>query len=288
MRLINIFVFLFICIGCQENTENNSLQSKENNLSEPLAIKSDIEDTNFTQNTADRFKEQVKDEEEKNVDIKNKEVKKETKNTNKNKGTEIKKAVMLDVPIIAQNPELKYGCEVTSLTMVLQYAGVEINKVDLANKLNKDSDPVKKAKTGDITQWGNPNEGFVGDITGKNMGYAVFDKPIEDLMNQYLSGRSVNLTGKSFNEVLQQINKEKPVVVWTTGDFKLPDRWESWKHGEETIKTPLDLHAVVLVGYDEYYVYVNDPLTGIKAQKVNKQSFIDSWVALEKRAISYE
>ncbi|MGC5326183.1 C39 family peptidase [Brevibacillus sp. SYSU BS000544] len=195
--------------------------------------------------------------------------------------------IILDVPIIEQKPELKYGCEVTSLAMILQYAGITIDKMELANEIPKDNDPVKKTKSGDITHWGNPNHGFVGDMTGKNKGYAVYAKPMEKLMNQYLPGRTVNLTGKPFETLLQQVQNQRPVLVWTTGDFKSPDRWESWKHGSEKIKTPLDLHVVALVGFDSNNVYVNDPLTGIKNQKVSKQSFIRSWTELGKQALSY-
>lgn len=195
--------------------------------------------------------------------------------------------IILNVPLIRQNPELKFGCEVTSLTMVLQYAGVHVNKLQLAREVKKDYDPVVKTRNGDITRWGNPQHGFVGDITGRGMGYAVFDKPIFDLMEKYLPERAVNLTGQPFDVLLKQVKNKRPVIVWTTGDYRLPDRWESWRHGNETIKTPLDLHAVVLVGYDTNHVYLNDPLSGKKNVKVNKKQFIESWVALKKRAVSY-
>src|SRR5574342_673296 len=100
---------------------------------------------------------------------------------------------MMDVPLINQNPELKYGCEVTSLTMMLNYAGVKVNKMELYRKVKKDGDPIRRSNNGDILRWGNPHEGFVGDMTGRNAGYAVFDKPIERLVNEYLPGRAVNL-----------------------------------------------------------------------------------------------
>jgi uncharacterized protein YvpB len=200
----------------------------------------------------------------------------------------ISQTKMINVPLINQNPELRYGCEVTSLAMVLNYAGVKVSKMELYKKVKKDQDPIKRSSTGDILQWGNPHEGFVGDMTGKNAGYAVFDQPITQLVNDYLPDRAVNLTNQSFDKVLQHVSKGYPVVVWTTGDYRLPDRWESWKHGNQVIKTPLDLHAVVLVGYDQQFVYLNDPLSGRKKVKVNKKQFIKSWHALKSRAVSYE
>jgi uncharacterized protein YvpB len=199
----------------------------------------------------------------------------------------LKAKIMLDVPLIRQNPELKYGCEVTSLAMVLQYGGANTNKMELYQKIKKDTDPLKRSG-GDILSWGNPAEGFVGDMTGRRAGYAVFDRPMIDLINHYFPGRAVNLTGRDFHEVLAHVSAGYPAVVWTTGDYRLPDRWESWTHGSDTIKTPLDLHAVVLVGYDQKFIYLNDPLSGKKQVPVRKQQFIRTWKAMNSRAVSYQ
>ncbi|WP_156319830.1 C39 family peptidase [Bacillus sp. FJAT-18017] len=203
------------------------------------------------------------------------------------KGEEVPGATKLDVVQINQNPELRYGCEVTSLAMVLNYAGVKTGKMELYRAIRKDHDPIVRSGR-DITNWGNPAEGFVGDMTGKNgAGYAVYDQPIADLVNIYLPGRAVNLTNKPFEDILAHVEKGYPVVVWTTGDYRLPDRWESWMHAGERIRTPLDLHAVVLVGFDTDNVYINDPLSGKKQHRVNKEQFIASWKALKCRAVSY-
>ena len=201
---------------------------------------------------------------------------------------ERKKSAMINVALIKQNPELRYGCEVTSLAMVLNFAGVKTDKMDLYRSIKKDLDPIQRSPNGDIIKWGNPADGFVGDMTGKHAGYAVFDKPMIELINQKLPGRAVNLTNQPFDKVLDHVSAGYPVVVWTTGDYRLPDRWESWIHGNQTIKTPLDLHAVVLVGYDDKYVYVNDPLSGRKQVRVGKEQFISSWKALLSRAVSYK
>ncbi|RSD28199.1 C39 family peptidase [Mesobacillus subterraneus] len=199
-----------------------------------------------------------------------------------------KNKALLNVPLIKQNPELKYGCEVTSLAMMLKYAGADTDKMRLYQEIKKDNDPIKRTARGDILSWGNPAEGFVGDMTGRQAGYAVFDKPMVELTNRYLPGRAFNLTGRDFNEVLGHVSAGYPVVVWTTGDYRLPDRWESWTHGKEVIKTPLDLHAVVLVGFNENTVYINDPLSGRKQVPVNKQKFIETWKVMQSRAVSYK
>ncbi len=199
-----------------------------------------------------------------------------------------KESTMLNVVLIKQNPELRYGCEVTSLAMMLQYAGVQTDKMDLFQLIKKDTDPLVKSPRGDILRWGNPADGFVGDMTGRKAGYAVFDLPMISLINQKLPGRAVNLTNLPFDRLLEHVSAGYPVVVWTTGDYRLPDRWEGWYHGNQYIKTPLDLHAVVLVGYDTNFVYLNDPLSGRKQVRVGKEQFISSWKALQSRAVSYK
>ena len=198
-----------------------------------------------------------------------------------------KQRVIIDTPIISQRPELLNGCEVTSLAMLLQYAGFHVGKMELANQLKKDSDPLSETRAGAITHWGNPNHGFVGDITGKSKGYAVYDEPTEQLMKRYLTNRTLNLTGSPFKVILNQIRMKRPVIIWTTSHFAVPHKWERWSHGAQQIRATWEEHAVLLVGFDQNHVYVNDPLTGRKSQKVDRKSFIESWTALGRQALSY-
>jgi uncharacterized protein YvpB len=193
---------------------------------------------------------------------------------------------MLDIPVIAQNPELKNGCEVTSLAMLLQHAGHSVDKMTLARQVKKDPERIVQ-QNGDIKKWGDPAEGFVGDMTGKKKGFAVYNKPLEELLRHYMGERTVNLTGESYETLLDSVAAGYPVVIWATGDFTPPTEWEYWDSDGKQIVVPFDEHAVLLVGYDETYAYVNDPLTVKKQRRVAHQALKNSWEALGKQAVTY-
>jgi len=202
---------------------------------------------------------------------------------------EKKSQVILDAPIIKQNPELRCGCEVTSLAMMLEYAGVKVDKMQLAGEIKKDRDALMKE--GDkIVEWGNPEEGFVGDITGKTPGFGVYNKPIYQLANQYLPGRAVDLTGQPFSALLDSLNQGRPVVVWLTTDLDPPHSFKSWKDGSdgEKVRVTFQEHAVLLTGYDEKYCYINNPLNGQKNEKLPIEEFKKIWTDMGSMAVSYK
>lgn len=196
--------------------------------------------------------------------------------------------VLLDAPIISQKPELKNGCEVTSLAMLLQYTGINVDKITLAQEIKKDKTPLELDKEGNIKTWGNPNDGFVGDITGENKGFAVYPNPMIELMEQYMPERVVNLTNQPFDILIKSIDLKKPVIAWITVDFKLPDKYQEWKKNDQKIKASLDEHAVLLTGYDKNNCYINNPYNGLKNQQVNKDTFKSIWSAMGSMAISYK
>lgn len=200
-------------------------------------------------------------------------------------GSRSAKAV-LDVPAIKQLPELYNGCEVTSLSMLLTSAGHPIDKMELAQKVRKDPTPFQGTSLKQISQWGDPLEGFVGDIQGKRKGYGVYHKPLYDLLKEYMPDKAVDLTGKDFSALEWVIDQGSPVVTWTTVTYQPTDQWVTWKKDDRTIKATFQEHAVLLVGFDEQHVYINDPLTGAKGLKVPKQSFVESWKQMGSQAIT--
>ena len=76
---------------------------------------------------------------------------------------------LLNVPLICQLPELEYGCELTSLTMLLQHYGTCVSKLDVANNAPRDITPILAHSPAEIYEWGNPAVGYVGDINQDEM-----------------------------------------------------------------------------------------------------------------------
>lgn len=197
-------------------------------------------------------------------------------------------SALLDAPVILQNPELPSGCEITALTMMLQYNGINKNKMELLPEMKRDPTPIQWGKDGKIKYWGNPNIGYVGDITGKEKGFGIYHAGLYDLLHAYIP-TAVDLTGGSFDELEQYVSDGVPVLVWTTIRNTAPTdkQWVVWDSPLGPIKTTFQEHTVLLVGYDEQHVYVNDPLSGKKQYKVEKEQFIASWEALGKQALTY-
>ncbi|MBO0450843.1 C39 family peptidase [Enterococcus sp. MJM16] len=185
------------------------------------------------------------------------------------------KTKLIDVPIENQNSgiiPLENGCEITALSMLLNYYDYGTNKNDLAELLNYV--PVYENEAEEIR--GNPHEGFVGNIyTGyEAMGVAV--EPIAEVAEKIVSKKQsvVASSNTEFTDLETLIQKGTPVWVITTVDFKIPTAkdfrtWETTS-GEVTV-SPL-CHSVVIVGVDDQNVYVNDPY-GYKNRIVDKEDF---------------
>jgi uncharacterized protein YvpB len=187
----------------------------------------------------------------------------------------------LSVPFIQQMPELPRGCEVTSLAILLQYEGVQVSKLELAEKIDKVPFEENGLK-------GDMNEGFLGDMYSfKTPGLGVYVNPIIKLANLYLPGRIVNLSDKPINDLYKMIDKGSPVWVITNAKFKkLPEsefRIFNTKNGP--MKVTYQEHSVIITGYDEEYVYINNPLAQEPNTPVNRKDFEEAWVQMGSQAM---
>lgn len=200
----------------------------------------------------------------------------------------IKDKVLIDTPVIKQLPELPRGCEVTALAMLLQHAGIDIDKLTLAEQITKDPTPFR-ITAGEI-YFGNPHDGFVGSISSfSEPGLGVYHGPIAELANRYLPGKVKDLTGSSFKELKIHLSDERPVwVIINTTYRKLPNSsFQTWHTPRGTIRITFKEHSVLITGYDENYVYFNEPLTGEKNKKTAISDFEEAWVQMGSQAITY-
>lgn len=184
--------------------------------------------------------------------------------------------IRLDVPLENQfaGEALGNGCEVTALSMLLQYHGVDTNKNKLADQL--DYVPLITEKG----NYGNPHEGFVGNIyEGRGtMGVAV--EPIARLAQETVGNRfGVSAGSKgNFDELMSVVAVGTPVWIVTTIDFEVPtdEDFRPWKMNEGTTMVSPLIHAAVITGFEqEKTVYLNDP-SGTKDRPVdwNKMEII--------------
>ncbi|MFD1472370.1 C39 family peptidase [Companilactobacillus mishanensis] len=154
------------------------------------------------------------------------------------------------VPMISQRPELPNGCEITAVTMMLQYGGANVNKMQLAQEMPRSSDP---------------NYGYIGQ-PWDNTGITIFPSALMNLVEKY-AGSAKDLTGSNLDAIKYQINIGHPVVTWNT------------LHG-------FPYHALVVTGYDSQYVYYNDCWTN-QTTRMDINTFVANWNTQSRRAISY-
>ncbi|WP_330949708.1 C39 family peptidase [Virgibacillus sp. MG-45] len=197
----------------------------------------------------------------------------------------IQNGIKIDAPKDQQLPELPRGCEVTSLSMLLKHHNIQVDKLELAEKVTKDPTPYT-TKNGEI-YFGNPYNGFVGDMYSfSKPGMGVYHKPIADLAKQYVGNRVLDFTGKDFNEVIDQLNYQRPVWVIINATYnKLPkSQFTTWNTKDGKINITMKQHSVLITGYDEKYIYFNDPLNYV--DKAPIEEFKAAWVQMGKQAIT--
>ncbi|MED1203743.1 C39 family peptidase [Heyndrickxia acidicola] len=187
---------------------------------------------------------------------------------------------LLNVPLYNQmsSPRLYNGCEVTSLAMVLNYNGYHVTKNELAETIHTVPLYYQNGENG------NPNEGFVGNMQD-GPGLGVYHGPILKLAQKYAGKKAVDLTGSPFSKILKQIDQNHPVWIITTSTFAPVSNFRSWKTPEGLIQISFSMHSVVITGYDQKHIYINNPY-GIKNQRVDRQSFIKAWDQMGKQAIT--
>ncbi len=196
--------------------------------------------------------------------------------------------IKMDVPVITQLPELPRGCEVTSLAMIFKYYGQDVGKMELAQQVKKDITPYSVDDTGRI-YYGNPYDGFVGDMyNSKNNGYGVYHGPITELASKYFKEKAIDITGLEFEDILYFVSKGYPVWIVTNSTYRPLDEsnFQLWHTPTGIVKVTNRQHAVVITGFDENNIYINDPLYSKPNRSIEKTSFKKSWEQMGHQAVT--
>lgn len=172
-----------------------------------------------------------------------------------------------DVITFNQYPNYPTGCESVALYILLRYYDVDVTVDDIISKLPKGDIPYYKDE---VLYGGNPYLEFVGSPYSSDS-FGVFDVPIYNVALQYKEG-IVSGKGNDLDTVLGIVSQGRPVMVWTSMYLALPYVSRSWIYPKtnEIINWPANEHAVVIVGFNEDYVIISDPIDGkIKYQDRN-------------------
>lgn len=172
-----------------------------------------------------------------------------------------------EFPIILQMTELPTGCEITALTMVLNYYGFSVDKTTMASEfLPKSGANLYYGENGN--RYGaDMNAFFVGDPFSEN-GIICGTQAIVKAANTYLQSQgswlsAKDITGSSSDELYRRISKNQPVVVWVT--IEMADRRETQGWYTETgayVDWSINDHGAVLIGYTDTTVTIADPISG--------------------------
>lgn len=181
--------------------------------------------------------------------------------------------IQLDVPLENQFDEvtLGNGCEVTALSMLLNFYGFDTNKNQLAEEL------VYVPLYEDYNHHGDPREGFVGNIYGGDSAMGVDVEPITDVAESIVKEQYEVVSGrdKSFDEIVKVLQSGKPVWMIATLELQVPTDADffQWNTQNGEILVTALIHSVVITGIDGDTMYVNDPY-GHKDREVSKEDLV--------------
>lgn len=192
----------------------------------------------------------------------------------------MKQEQKLDVPLENQMPDLPNGCEVTSLSMLMNYYGIKVNKNELAENIQHVDFFTDGGK-----YRGNPNQGFVGHMSIANAGWCVYNGPLYNVARKYTT-HIENITGSDFLSLLKLVSNGHPVLIITTTTFNRVNDMQTWDTNTGKVNVTPSLHACVITGYSKpkKVVYVNNPY-GYKNQPVNWKNLQASYNQQGRQAL---
>lgn len=187
-------------------------------------------------------------------------------------------AMVKDFPVLSQYPELPTGCEVTSLTMVLNFNRLAADKCDIADNY------LEKGEVGTVDFC----VAFEGDPRDEGS-YGCYAPVIVKAADKYLTAnnsslKATDLTGTGFTDLFAYIDQGIPVIVWGTLDCEEGHYSVTWEVDGKELAWFTPEHCMVLLGYSDYQVWVADPVHG-DIQVFDRELFRVRYESLGQQAV---
>jgi len=170
-------------------------------------------------------------------------------------------------PEVLQKPELPKGCEITALTMLLNYYGYDVDKMVMSEQyLPKARENLHEGPDGRLIG-PDLNNYFIGDPKGS--GHVCGSGAIVTAANHYLEDQEsdrwvIDQNGATPERLYQLVCHGIPVIVWVTIDMAERNAPTGWYTEEgDYVDWSTNDHTAVLVGYTEKTVKIADPLEGL-------------------------
>lgn len=167
---------------------------------------------------------------------------------------------LLPVKNISQLPELPTGCEITSLTIALNYLGFSVDKEYMAATYLDKAEPLK----------GSFDEYFIGspwDFFSWGCYSTVITRSAQNFLRDHNSPlHAYNLSGSSLETLCGEVAAGNPVIIWGSQNINDAAVAEAVLLDDGTTTNWYsNEHCMVLIGYDlaKSTVTVCDPLNGV-------------------------
>jgi uncharacterized protein YvpB len=167
--------------------------------------------------------------------------------------------ILEGVEAVNQYPDYPDGCEAVSLYMLMQYYDSSITMEDVIDALPIADNPYQD-RFGMVGY--DPEEYYIGNPAIACWG--SWNGPIAQAANTLLGDFTAE-TGVSLSEIKAVLDTGNPVEAWRyLDDDATYTEYSTWTDIEtgETIEYPLEMHAVVIYGYDSTGFWIADPNGG--------------------------
>ena len=163
--------------------------------------------------------------------------------------SDYKSAKISNFKILNQFPSLPTGCEVVSLTSVLNHYDFDVSM----NTMVEDYMPKMEHNYFSVS----PNDYFYGLPYSYEQGMGCYPGCIVKTAHNYFKDKNVtdyvavDISGGSVKDVFNYIKSGVPVITWVTSGFTYPNVEGRWTVDGETFTWYEREHCLVTTGYNE-------------------------------------